>query len=136
MCSEGGYQDCRSANKIRYCYCKGQLCNNKTASVLLAEVAEANDGPQGDETTVDDEDSNLQEGSGLWQAELDSGSISPREDSIKPTLGSNGFKTTERSVRFFSSNDTTVILPTTTFLFLLLFFVHACILNIRQIGLL
>lgn len=62
MCTEAGVEDCKTANKIKYCYCKGDLCNREIVPVETPVSLETNEMPSSE--AEDDEDSAM-EGSGF-----------------------------------------------------------------------
>ena len=63
-CSQVAIEDCKTANKIKYCYCKGDLCNREivpTETTITSFETEAED----------DEDSMMMEGSGSLEEEFE-----------------------------------------------------------------
>ncbi|KAK6640861.1 hypothetical protein RUM44_012559 [Polyplax serrata] len=73
-CTEVGLEDCKTANKIRYCYCKGELCNKEGVPT---------EAPVPLETETEDDEDLHPEGSGSYE-ELDSRQV---ETSSEMDLG-------------------------------------------------
>lgn len=97
-CSDIDIEDCKTANKVKYCYCKGDLCNRERES--LEEIGD-------DEDFGTDKLSQEEQGSGF--------SATVAEDDDDALLSRGIFTTSESN--FSTTTTETNILATTTFSF-------------------
>lgn len=53
-CAEFGIDDCKTVNRVHYCYCRRALCNGENAESVIEKFGDIND-EEGDEQNEDAE---------------------------------------------------------------------------------
>lgn len=80
-CSDVRVNDCKTVNKVHYCYCPTPLCNGENAESIIEKYGDISDDEDGED--VENENIDSEEASGSDDGDINYSSTSQNIDSVE-----------------------------------------------------
>lgn len=103
-CSELRVDDCKTVNKVHYCYCHRQLCNGENAESIIEKLGDVND----EEDEEENENFDSEEASGSDDEDFTHSSTSRNLDSTEKSTSLGGTTTRDDKLLILSVATTTL----------------------------